>query len=67
MNLPALSLLLGPASPDRLLIVEAAGGSICLLGAAGAAGGAGVAVVAGTLVLGLYVNDPVFVLPNSKF
>ena len=55
--------LLGPAAPDRLLIVGAAGGSNCLTGA----GGAGVAVVAGVLVLGLYVNDPDFVLPNSKF
>ena len=31
------------------------------------AAGAEVAVVAGVLVLGLYVNDPDFVLPNSKF
>ena len=57
------SLLLGPAFPDLLLIVGLAGGFNFPVGA----GFAGTAVVVGALVLGLYVNDPVFVLPNSKF
>ena len=56
------SLLEGPASPLALLLVGAAGS-----GKGFDLGATCCTVVVGALVLGLYVNDPAFVLPNSKF